>query len=109
MSVNFAHIRQRLERRRGELSRRSQRVERDLGRSAGPLSADSSERAVEVQNDGPLEAIARAATEEITQIDEALQRLNQGEYGICKRCGQPIETRRLAAIPQATTCARCGS
>jgi DnaK suppressor protein len=107
MNVNSAQIRERLEQRRSELVHRSQRVERDLTRAGGPISADFSEQAVEVENDEALQAIGRAASVEIAEIDEALQRLSQGEYGTCKRCGQPIEARRLAAIPQSTSCAGC--
>jgi DnaK suppressor protein len=107
MSVNFAQVRERLERRRVELLNRTRRVERDLHRLDAPLSADFSERAVEVQNDATLAAIGRAADVEIAEIDEALQRLNEGEYGICKSCGRPIEARRLLALPQSVRCAGC--
>jgi DnaK suppressor protein len=109
VNANFVQIRERLERRRADLILRSQHVARDLERAEGALSPDFSEQAVEQQNDPTLEAIARAALEEITQIDEALERVSQGEYGICKYCGQPIAPRRLAAIPQSTTCAKCPS
>lgn len=107
MSVNFAQVRERLERRRVELLNRTRRVERDLHRLDAPLSADFSEQAVEVQNDATLAAIGRAADVEIAEIDEALQRLSEGEYGICKSCGRPIEARRLLALPQSVRCAGC--
>ena len=107
MSANFAQVRERLERRRVELLTRSRRVERDLHRLDAPLSADFSEQALEVQNDATLAAIGRAADVEIAEIDEALQRLNEGEYGICKSCGRPIEARRLLALPQSVRCAGC--
>lgn len=106
-SINFAQVRERLERRRVELVTRSKRVERDLHRVAAPLSADFAEQAVEVQNDATLAAIARAAQAEISEIDEALQRLSEGEYGICKSCGRQIEPRRLLALPQSVRCANC--
>ena len=82
-------------------------MERDLHRFDTPLSADSSERAVEIRNDATLAAIGRASDAEIAEIDEALQRLKEGEYGICKSCGRPIETRRLLALPQSVRCASC--
>ena len=40
----------------------------------------------------------------LAQIDEALQRIEQGTYGICRRCGQPISEERLEAVPWATLC-----
>ncbi len=35
--------------------------------------------------------------------------MEQGEYGICKRCGQPIAPERLLALPEARLCVRCKS
>jgi DnaK suppressor protein len=43
----------------------------------------------------------------ISQIAEALERLREGQYGICKSCGEEISQRRLAAEPSATLCIRC--
>ena len=107
MNDTFAHIREHLERRRSELVGRFHRIQRELARAEGPLSADFSEQAVEVQNDEALNAIGRSASAEIAEIEEALQRLSTGQYGSCKQCGQLIDTQRLVTIPQATICARC--
>ena len=109
MNDNFARVRDHLERRRRELLTRTERVNRDLGRVEGPLSADFSEQAVQVQNDETLAEIARAAGEEVVAINEALTRLAEGQYGICKQCGEAIDARRLAAVPHSITCTRCGS
>lgn len=40
---------------------------------------------------------------------EALRRIDQGTYGICERCGQPIPVERLEAMPMATLCIACKS
>lgn len=40
----------------------------------------------------------------IGAIDAALLRLENGTYGVCQRCGRPIEPERLEAIPYATLC-----
>jgi RNA polymerase-binding protein DksA len=45
--------------------------------------------------------------ERINQLSAALRRLHEGHYGICERCGNPIEPARLAALPEATTCRAC--
>lgn len=104
---NEYQIRERLQRRRTELLHRQQRVVRDLARTNEPLSPDFADRAVQLENDEALEAIGRAATEEIKAIDAALLRLEGGLYGICQYCNRPIERRRLAAMPQATSCLGC--
>jgi len=40
-------------------------------------------------------------------VDEALDRLNSGDYGICLNCEQPIPPKRLAALPWARYCVPC--
>ena len=43
----------------------------------------------------------------LTAINEALERIEDGTYGICAICGKPIGEERLAAIPWATHCIDC--
>ena len=40
-------------------------------------------------------------------IESALQQVNQGTYGICAHCGQPIDPARLKVMPEATLCIQC--
>ena len=43
----------------------------------------------------------------LTAINEALQRIENGTFGTCGRCGKPIAEERLEAIPYATECIDC--
>ncbi len=43
----------------------------------------------------------------IKKIDLALERIKEGEYGICDECGDDISGRRLEARPVTTLCIRC--
>jgi DnaK suppressor protein len=43
----------------------------------------------------------------LRSIDAALQRIDDGTYGTCETCGQPISEERLEAIPYATQCIDC--
>jgi DnaK suppressor protein len=52
-------------------------------------------------------ALLTRALEQIAEIDAAIGRLDEGTYGTCVRCGQPIGEGRLAARPAAATCVRC--
>ena len=52
-------------------------------------------------------ALLAQARERLAAIDTALARLEDGRYGRCDRCGQPIGADRLAARPAALTCIRC--
>ncbi|HEY6645102.1 TraR/DksA C4-type zinc finger protein [Povalibacter sp.] len=104
---DVSRVRQLLGLRRAALKERHEGVERDLARSNDPLAADSSDRAIQLENDETLLAIDEAARQEIAAIDEALQRLDMGLYGICKRCNGRIEAARLLLVPQAVVCAGC--
>jgi DnaK suppressor protein len=53
--------------------------------------------------------LAEAAREQVSALDAALRRLEEGRYGVCDRCGQPVGAERLAARPAAATCIRCAA
>lgn len=54
-------------------------------------------------------ALAGQARLQLTEIEAALARLEEGRYGVCVRCGEPIGAGRLAARPAAATCIRCAA
>ncbi len=43
----------------------------------------------------------------LAQIDAALNRIDDGEFGICLECEEPISSKRLTAVPWAAYCLRC--
>ena len=45
--------------------------------------------------------------ERANKLAEALQKLREGEYGICEECGEAIAPARLRVMPEVTTCVRC--
>jgi RNA polymerase-binding protein DksA len=69
-------------------------------------SGEGDTLAVERERDLALSAQARAAVEE---IDEALERIEDGSYGVCAQCGKNIPKERLRALPQAKLCVQCKS
>ena len=52
-------------------------------------------------------SIANNVTDLRTKTDRALHRIEEGRYGICESCGQPIESARLKALPHVTLCLKC--
>ena len=44
------------------------------------------------------------STHVLAEIDAALKRIDEGTFGVCTRCGQPIDADRLKALPWATLC-----
>ncbi|SHE37162.1 transcriptional regulator, TraR/DksA family [Caldanaerobius fijiensis DSM 17918] len=43
----------------------------------------------------------------LKEINDALERIDKGSYGICRHCGKPIEEERLDALPYASLCIEC--
>ncbi len=80
-------------------------LQRDrLTDSAGDDQADTGTKTFEREQEITL---ANAILERITQVERALERLDEGSYGWCERCGNPIPVERLAAFPSATLCVSC--
>ena len=52
-------------------------------------------------------ALLARALEQIAEIDAAIERFDEGTYGICVQCGRPVGEGRLAARPAAATCVQC--
>ncbi len=44
---------------------------------------------------------------QLRMVEEALDRVRSGDYGICLACEQPIPAKRLQAVPWARYCVRC--
>jgi RNA polymerase-binding transcription factor DksA len=54
-----------------------------------------------------LDALYRAATRRLTEIDAAIAAFDAGTYGVCSRCGRPISAGRLEVQPAASRCVDC--
>jgi DnaK suppressor protein len=107
MQDQHAAIRAKLTARREELSKRLEKIERDVRHDAVPLEQDSQERVLQTANDDVLDALDSSGRKELQLIDHALERMERGDYGECTRCGEPIGDARLKALPFAQQCIRC--
>lgn len=76
----------------------------ELHRRAG-LPLDSGEAALQAEGDEVVDQLDAHTGDEIAQLTQALQRVEEGTYGICSECGDPIDPRRLKAVPTADKCA----
>lgn len=56
-----------------------------------------------------LESLGAQDSNRLTMINNALDRINQGKYGICLKCHKEIPIARLEAIPYAFMCITCKS
>ncbi|MGR2739054.1 TraR/DksA family transcriptional regulator [Billgrantia sp. Q4P2] len=96
-----------LEALRDELVERVDRYKVHKMRLENPLDRDMEEQAIELENEDVIDALEEEAEEELGQVMHALERIEEGEGELCERCGEPIDPRRLEAIPYATLCLDC--
>lgn len=54
-------------------------------------------------------ALRERAEQHLSMVDAAIERLDDGSYGACLRCGKPIAPERLEALPWAAHCIACQS
>ncbi|WP_309104093.1 TraR/DksA C4-type zinc finger protein [Microbacterium sp.] len=54
-----------------------------------------------------LQGLTEQASGELTQVEDALARLDAGTYGVCASCRNPIPAARLEVRPFATHCVAC--
>ena len=72
--------------------------------SAGDDQADTGTKTFEREQEISL---ANNLLERITQVERAIERVGEGHYGWCEKCGNAIPVERLAAFPSATLCVSC--
>ena len=70
---------------------------------------DWEDLAVEREEDEVLEGMGQAGLAEIGVIRAALGRIEEGSYGHCVRCGEPISEERLDILPATPFCRNCAA
>lgn len=109
------HYRQLLQAERRELldtieSFKEQGIQENMNDVSGELSAydqhpaDYGSQMFEREKDLGLLANLK---DQLHLVDEALERIDKGNYGICQQCHRPINPERLNVLPQAVLCVQC--
>ncbi len=102
-----AQMRNRLAVLRGDIGRALERSEHESHQvRAGEVSDMEDAAFVRMVRELDLADIERDAAE-IHDIDAALRRIQDGHYGLCLDCGEPIAVERLQAYPSAKRCHSC--
>ena len=68
---------------------------------------DDVDQAVALEEEKLRCALSAMEIQKLRSIDNALRRIEEGTYGFCEECGEPIEEGRLLAKPFAVLCVRC--
>lgn len=103
-----------------ELQKIRQRLEQKLAQLLGHIGTDQKNQNSRTGQNLDRDDLARnfASREQrfalhdveqtqLTQVKKALERIDNGTYGTCENCGEPIPPERLEIIPYATLCVRC--
>ncbi len=110
-SARHAELKRMLDERRRELLSqvyekiRNVRTEGMAGNLSEVFDAGESSGS-DIQDDIGF-ALIQLKGETLSKIDEALSRLDEGEYGHCYECGDEISAQRLKALPFAVRCRDC--
>jgi RNA polymerase-binding protein DksA len=95
---------------RKRLQKEREQTQAELGRLREYLKAEPGPTGDEVdlvvyEREKNL-ALARRLEQKLEEIDKALETAKKGTYGICERCGKPIDPTRLEALPETTLCVK---
>ncbi|HEY3352370.1 MAG TPA: TraR/DksA C4-type zinc finger protein [Polyangia bacterium] len=97
------HFRRRLELERQAVNLRI-KTEQEGGAYERQGGEDAEELSAVTERQDQSLRLGDSLSDEFAAIDEALLRIDHGEYGQCDVCGHDIDPRRLEALPTARTC-----
>ena len=71
------------------------------------IGSEEEENALEIAEYSKDLTLERTFEQELQDVKNALERIEKGDYGICKYCKKPIEEKRLLARPTSSSCIDC--
>lgn len=113
MTTNYSILKSRLE---AELKRLTEELEQlmasanppDERREGSPFGKREEEATEALELEKRL-VLEKRIKEQLIGVEHALHKHEEGTYGFCDSCGQPIDPARLEAIPEASLCIKCKS
>jgi len=111
MTLGFNLLRSRLERARKQLIEELEQLKStvrpaDERREGSPFGKREEEATESFELEKRL-TLEKRIRERLAEVEHALQKFEDGTYGLCDSCGQPIDPARLEALPQASLCLSC--
>jgi DnaK suppressor protein len=111
MTIGFNLLRSRLEGMRKRLVEELEQLKStvrpaDERREGSPFGKREEEATESFELEKRL-TLEKRIREQLAEVEHALQKFEDGTYGLCDNCGQPIDPARLEALPQASLCLNC--
>lgn len=107
MTIDTEATRRRLKERRHQLISRYQGTIELVNEELESREIEMVENAQEQWDSRFLTMMSDTDARALDAVVAALVRLDEGRYGTCVECGEPIDPARLDAIPEAALCVRC--
>ena len=98
---------QRRERLIAERELAAAELKRLRGQMQTEIEHDADEGDPDIYEREKLLAVIRTLEDKMESLDYAMKALDNGQYGICERCGSEIGAERLKAMPGTTLCVKC--
>jgi len=99
------HFKQKLLSLKKDISQRIDDIDKDIKHEG--MSSNWTEQATERENDEVLESLGNSSEQELFMINNALDRIEAGNYFSCSICGKDIPIPRLELLPFTTLCVNC--
>jgi len=111
VTTNFNLLRSRLEIERKRLTEELEQLKAggrptNERREGSPFGKREEEATESFELEKRL-ALEKRIRDQLADVGQALNKFEQGTYGLCDSCGQPIDPARLEALPQANLCLSC--
>lgn len=90
-----------------QLTKRVFRLETELHSMEAEHDIEHMDHAQEEAVNDEMIALDERSRQQIQEIQRALERIEDGTYGDCERCGEAIAPQRLETLPMARYCTRC--
>ena len=111
MVIDFKVIRSRLEMEHKRLTEELDQLQADTRpaeerREGSPFGKREEEATEALELERRL-SLERRIWDSLAEVEHALHKFEDGSYGLCDKCSQPIDPARLEALPQASLCLNC--
>jgi DnaK suppressor protein len=107
MTIDFNLLRHRLETERENLLEELKTAALVAARRESSFYSEQGELATDIIEAEKGLILEKRVRDQLAEVEHALHKFDQGTYGLCDICGQPIEPARLEALPQANLCLGC--
>ena len=89
------------------LVRRRDSLRSDLANNLNLLQELRAQNPFNSDSDDVTSQLAESESRELGRIEHALERMRQGNFGVCENCGAKISMTRINALPYAVSCIKC--